>query len=442
MPRFAGSLVVVYSLIASAALGQSQVTVTHNPPDAPVITRSEVARAAASPRAEGVAPQRGVATENVSGAVGDIITDGTTAAGYTTMGLLLYAKTTSNPDIGARLGSSSGAFTVFSSSDLQLFRVNGVGDTTVGVISAPSKFSVLETRDSGFASYVIHDALIEANSVQWDLGAGITSVQRVNAGVSSGGAAIGTYSAGLKGGAGAGYRSVGVHSFGGIATDGSGTLAQGIGVLVDVTQGGGVVTEAYGLFVNDLNATAGYGIYQDGANDKNFFRGMIGVGLVPAYPLHVNGDAKITGNLTVDGNIGAKFQDVAEWVPSNADLAPGTVVILDPTASNHVMASGRSYDTTVAGVVSAQPGLILGEPGDAKEQIATTGRVKVRVDASAAPIRIGDLLVTSSRPGTAMRSLPIDVGGAAIHRPGTIIGKALEPLASGQGEILVLLSLQ
>jgi hypothetical protein len=29
-----------------------------------------------------------------------------------------------------------------------------------------------------------------------------------------------------------------------------------------------------------------------------------------------------------------------------------------------------------------------------------------------------------------------------MHAPGTIIGKALEPLAGGKGEILVLLSLQ
>jgi hypothetical protein len=41
-----------------------------------------------------------------------------------------------------------------------------------------------------------------------------------------------------------------------------------------------------------------------------------------------------------------------------------------------------------------------------------------------------------------MKSVPVDLGGISIHRPGTIIGKALEPLASGVGEILVLLSLQ
>ncbi|MEK6325150.1 MAG: hypothetical protein AABN33_26215 [Acidobacteriota bacterium] len=70
------------------------------------------------------------------------------------------------------------------------------------------------------------------------------------------------------------------------------------------------------------------------------------------------------------------------------------------------------------------------------------GRVRVKVDATNAPIRVGDLLVTSDKEGIAMRSLPLDLGGTPIHRPGTLIGKALEPLEKGTGEILVLLSLQ
>jgi hypothetical protein len=57
-------------------------------------------------------------------------------------------------------------------------------------------------------------------------------------------------------------------------------------------------------------------------------------------------------------------------------------------------------------------------------------------------IHAGDLLVTSDQAGVAMRSEPIDVGGVKIHRPGTLIGKALAPLAVGEGTILVLLSLQ
>jgi hypothetical protein len=34
------------------------------------------------------------------------------------------------------------------------------------------------------------------------------------------------------------------------------------------------------------------------------------------------------------------------------------------------------------------------------------------------------------------------VGETQIHRPGTLIGKALESLDAGQGEILVFLTLQ
>jgi hypothetical protein len=118
------------------------------------------------------------------------------------------------------------------------------------------------------------------------------------------------------------------------------------------------------------------------------------------------------------------------------------VVILDTNVGNGVVASSSAYDTMVAGVVSAQPGIILGEEGTAKEQIATTGRVRVKVDATAAPIQVGDILVTSDKSGYAMKSLPIDINGRKFHQPGTIVGKALEALADGEGEILVLLSLQ
>jgi len=158
--------------------------------------------------------------------------------------------------------------------------------------------------------------------------------------------------------------------------------------------------------------------------------------------LHVGGNIVATGSITGATVIGATYQDVAEWVPATNDLIPGTVVILDTTTANQVTAARGSYDTRVAGVVSAQPGLILGEAADSKEMIATTGRVKVRVDATTHPIAIGDLLVTSDKTGLAMKSVPSQMDGRLFHQPGTIIGKALEPLASGEGEILVLLSLQ
>ncbi|HVF56823.1 MAG TPA: hypothetical protein VM934_11775 [Pyrinomonadaceae bacterium] len=150
----------------------------------------------------------------------------------------------------------------------------------------------------------------------------------------------------------------------------------------------------------------------------------------------------VAGDVRVSGNIAAKYQDVAEWVPSAQKLNAGTVVILDIGRDNHVAASFTPYDTRVAGVVSAQPGISLGERGEDKVLVATTGRVKVKVDATRGAIHVGDLLVTSEREGYAMKSEPVMMGNRPFHSPGTIVGKALGSLEKGTGEILVLLSLQ
>ncbi len=171
--------------------------------------------------------------------------------------------------------------------------------------------------------------------------------------------------------------------------------------------------------------------------------GYVGIGTItPDALLTVAGNAHITGNTVVDGNIAAKYQDVAEWVESGEALAPGSVVVVDPTAVNGVRLATTAYDVMVAGAVSAQPGLILGEAGASKSLVAQSGRVRVKVDASYGAVKAGDLLVTSPTPGYAMVSKPVKVKGAALHRSGTILGKALEPLPNGKGEILVLITLQ
>jgi len=140
--------------------------------------------------------------------------------------------------------------------------------------------------------------------------------------------------------------------------------------------------------------------------------------------------AHFTGDVQVDGNIAAKYQDVAEWVPG-PPLRSGTVVVAQ--GSNRVIASERAYDTRVIGVVSDRPGVLLGERGTNRIKIAHSGRVRVRI---VGPVATGDLLVASSTPGRAMRPAPREV------RPGTILGKALESQERGEGSVLMLLTLQ
>jgi hypothetical protein len=209
--------------------------------------------------------------------------------------------------------------------------------------------------------------------------------------------------------------------------------------FVDATSGQSWLWQQYGsTFLRLYDAT--------NAKDLIAFKpstGYVGIGTTsPGYKLDVNGNTNVTGDITLTGTIHAKYQDVAEWVPSSEQIPVGTVVVLDTTKSNRVIASTQAYDTRVAGVVSERPGLALGESGKGKVLVATTGRVLVKADASKRPIHIGDLLVTSNLPGMAMKSEPITIGNRKMHMPGTLIGKALEPLEKGSAKILVLLSLQ
>ena len=74
--------------------------------------------------------------------------------------------------------------------------------------------------------------------------------------------------------------------------------------------------------------------------------------------------------------------------------------------------------------------------------VALLGIVPVKVTDENGAIHPGDMLTSSALPGSAMRATPLLVGGAEFFPTGTIIGKALEPLASGTGKIKVLLSMR
>jgi hypothetical protein len=117
----------------------------------------------------------------------------------------------------------------------------------------------------------------------------------------------------------------------------------------------------------------------------------------------------------------------------------GAVVVLGNSTGQSVALSSVAYSPTVIGVYSATPGFVSGQPVPKAEKadgipITILGIVPVKVNTENGPIRAGDLLVTSSTAGYAMRG--------DNPPPGTILGKALESFEKGSGVILVLLMLQ
>jgi hypothetical protein len=126
--------------------------------------------------------------------------------------------------------------------------------------------------------------------------------------------------------------------------------------------------------------------------------------------------------------------DIAEWVGVSEPVSPGDVLEFDPFEPGRYRLSSSACSRLVAGVVSTEPGLILGASGafGTRALLALSGIVPVNVTDEGGPIRPGDLLVTSPTPGHAMRW-----SGAG---PCPLIGKALEPMIEPTGTILTLLA--
>ena len=134
---------------------------------------------------------------------------------------------------------------------------------------------------------------------------------------------------------------------------------------------------------------------------------------------------------------GAGYSDIAEHMPAATDVTAGDVVVIDPDNDERVIKSYQANDPTVAGVISTDPALLIGQ-ADSPSPLALAGRVPVKVSAENGPIRRGDLLTTAATPGHAMKATPVLISGVPFYTPGTIIGKAMGEIESGVGIIIVL----
>ena len=129
------------------------------------------------------------------------------------------------------------------------------------------------------------------------------------------------------------------------------------------------------------------------------------------------------------------FADIAEWVRVTEPVQPGDVLELDPSQPGSYRKARGAPSTLVAGVVSTQPGIALGTStiGPQQALLALSGIVPVKVTNEGGPILPGDLLVSSSSPGCAMR------WDDAQSPSCSFIGKALGGFDGEYGTVLILL---
>lgn len=173
--------------------------------------------------------------------------------------------------------------------------------------------------------------------------------------------------------------------------------------------------------------------------------GNIGIGRIP--------DTTATDyELDVHGTIHAYGLDLAENILVEDNVGPGDVVVISEKGDKKLKKSDQPYDPKIAGVISTDPGFCLGDSKEGYQPLALTGQVPVKVTTENGPIKKGDLLTSSSKPGHAMKASFIPLENiealpeltAALEknrkRQLAIIGKALEELEEGEGTIIILMA--
>ena len=164
---------------------------------------------------------------------------------------------------------------------------------------------------------------------------------------------------------------------------------------------------------------------QGNGTHAGFFRGDV----------HVDGTVDTFDVLILGADCAEDFE-----IMSSAHIEPGTVMAIGDDA--RLVESHQAYDKRVAGIVSGagdyKPGIVLGKDASRKDRVplALIGKVFCKVDATDAPIEVGDLLTTSPTQGHAMKAEdPLKAFGA-------VVGKALAPLREGRSLVPILVALQ
>jgi len=186
--------------------------------------------------------------------------------------------------------------------------------------------------------------------------------------------------------------------------------------------------------------------------------GYVGIGtMTPGASLEVDGNVKLTAGsgaaiTFADGTTqstaftgvicGGDYAESVDVIGGRTSYEAGDLLVIDPKNPGRFLKSAEPYSTLVAGIYSTKPGTVgrrettYAKTDTTPVPMAMMGIVPTKVTAENGPIQTGDLMVTSSTVGYAMR------GTDRSRLTGAVVGKALGSLDSGTGVIEVLVTLQ
>ncbi|GAA5091062.1 hypothetical protein GCM10023210_17960 [Chryseobacterium ginsengisoli] len=141
-------------------------------------------------------------------------------------------------------------------------------------------------------------------------------------------------------------------------------------------------------------------------------------------------------------NSGADVAEAFDVEGNTSEYEPGDILIISTDSDRTVEKSSKPYSNLVAGVYATKPGVLLTEENIDSElfgkvPMGVIGVIPTKVCMEGGKIKRGDLLVTSSKSGVAMKANPKKV------KIGQVIGKALQDYdQNGIGKIKVLVNIK
>jgi len=151
-----------------------------------------------------------------------------------------------------------------------------------------------------------------------------------------------------------------------------------------------------------------------------------------------------TGKGFFNGGTQASGADVAEMFDvegGKENYEPGDVLVISESTDRTVERSSQPNSRKVVGVYATKPGVILTEKDMDADfggmvPMGVIGVIPTKVCLENGVIKRGDLLVSSSEKGKAMKAIPAIINGIEIYPQGAILGKALENY-DGTGKALI-----